>query len=406
MRQAYAPTLGPWMPQRRSRRLPSSASSVAASSGGCWRWRPGRWGIGSRSWTRTRRARPRRWRTRSSSVPTTTSMPRGGWRRMSAVVTYELEHVAAEVVEACAAAVPVRPGLRPLLVTQDRLAERRFVEGAGIAVAPWREVRSAADGRAAAAELGLPLRLKVPIGGYDGRGQMRIVTPPTSTAPGRRSVARPARRSSRSASSISRRRSRSSSRAALDGSCAAFPIARNRHDEGILAESVAPAPVVADVAERATAIGDDPRRRDGPGRDAHGGAVPAARWLAGRQRARAARPQLGPLDDRGRGDVANSSSTSGRSPGWGSARPRRSARRRWSTCRVRVRDARRDWLGAEVALADPAVHLHLYDKRDVFERRKMGHLTALGTDTNAALDRAQRALAALDWADDATEDDR
>ena len=35
MRQAYAPTLGPWMPQRRSRRLPSSASSVAASSGGC-----------------------------------------------------------------------------------------------------------------------------------------------------------------------------------------------------------------------------------------------------------------------------------------------------------------------------------------------------------------------------------
>ena len=63
-------------------------------------------------------------------------------------------------------------------------------------------------------------------------------------------------------------------------------------------------------------------------------------------------------------------------------------------------------VGAEAALADPAVHLHLYDKRDVFERRKMGHLTALDADTNAALDRAQRALAALHWADDATEDDR
>jgi 5-(carboxyamino)imidazole ribonucleotide synthase len=63
-------------------------------------------------------------------------------------------------------------------------------------------------------------------------------------------------------------------------------------------------------------------------------------------------------------------------------------------------------VGAEVALADPAVHLHLYDKHDVFERRKMGHLTALGTDTDEALDRAQDALAALDWADDATEDDR
>ena len=47
------------------------------------------------------------------------------------VVTYELEHVAAEVVEALEARLPVRPGHGPLTVTQDRLAERRFVESAG-----------------------------------------------------------------------------------------------------------------------------------------------------------------------------------------------------------------------------------------------------------------------------------
>ena len=35
-------------------------------------------------------------------------------------------------------------------------------------------------------------------------------------------------------------------------------------------------------------------------------------------------------------------------------------------------------LGMAEALSDPAAHLHLYDKREVFERRKMGHLTALG----------------------------
>ena len=93
----------------------------------------------------------------------------------SDVVTYELEHVAATVVEAVEARVPVRPGRGPLLVTQDRLAERRFVEGAGIAVAPWHEVRSVAEARAAAEALGMPLRLKLPIGGYDGRGQLRIV---------------------------------------------------------------------------------------------------------------------------------------------------------------------------------------------------------------------------------------
>ena len=64
-----------------------------------------------------------------------------------------------------------------MLVTQDRLAERQFVERAGVAVAPWRAVRSPAEAVGAAAELGLPLRLKVPIGGYDGRSQLRIAAP-------------------------------------------------------------------------------------------------------------------------------------------------------------------------------------------------------------------------------------
>ena len=64
------------------------------------------------------------------------------------------------------------------------------------------------------------------------------------------------------------------------------------------------------------------------------------------------------------------------------------------------RDAR--LLGMETALADPAVHLHLYDKRRVFERRKMGHLTALGATVDEALDKARTALAGLRWAEDPT----
>ena len=54
--------------------------------------------------------------------------------------------------------------------------------------------------------------------------------------------------------------------------------------------------------------------------------------------------------------------------------------------------------GLREALADPAVHLHLYDKRRVFERRKMGHLTAIAPDAESALDRARAACAALTWA--------
>jgi 5-(carboxyamino)imidazole ribonucleotide synthase len=53
--------------------------------------------------------------------------------------------------------------------------------------------------------------------------------------------------------------------------------------------------------------------------------------------------------------------------------------------------------GLAEALADPSVHLHLYDKRQVFERRKMGHLTALGPDVDVALARARAARSVLSW---------
>jgi 5-(carboxyamino)imidazole ribonucleotide synthase len=54
--------------------------------------------------------------------------------------------------------------------------------------------------------------------------------------------------------------------------------------------------------------------------------------------------------------------------------------------------------GAEAALADPAVHLHVYGKREVFERRKMGHVTALGASVDDALASARGAVAKIGWA--------
>ncbi len=324
---------------------------------------------------------------------------------ISHVVTYELEHVAAAVVEAVAALVPMRPGLGPLVVTQDRLAERRFVEGAGIAVAPWREVRSVAEGITAADELGLPLRLKLPIGGYDGRGQLRIVGPGDLDDAWER-LGRTAGASLLAERELDFEMELSVVVArALDGRCAAYPIARNVHDAGILMESVAPAPIGADVAERATAIG---------------GTLAATMDLCGTLTAELFLLRDGSLvvnelaprvHNSGHWTIEGAATSQFEQHiraicglGLGSsgalsptamvnvlgAGPRRTAR----------------LVGAEAALADPTVHLHLYDKHDVFERRKMGHLTALDTDVDAALDRANHALAALTWADAPTQDDR
>jgi phosphoribosylaminoimidazole carboxylase (NCAIR synthetase) len=42
--------------------------------------------------------------------------------------------------------------------------------------------------------------------------------------------------------------------------------------------------------------------------------------------------------------------------------------------------------------------VHLYDKRRVFERRKMGHVTALAATPDDALARAREAAALIGWA--------
>ena len=45
----------------------------------------------------------------------------------------------------------------------------------------------------------------------------------------------------------------------------------------------------------------------------------------------------------------------------------------------------------------PDVHVHLYDKRRVFERRKMGHVTALAATPEEALARARAAAKEITW---------
>ena len=319
------------------------------------------------------------------------------------VVTYELEHVAADMVEAVAKRRPVRPGHLPLTVTQDRLAERRFVESAGISVAPWREVRTSGELISAAAELDLPLRLKVPIGGYDGRSQLRIETAADIDEAWAR-LDRPdgtpllAERELGFEAELSIIVAR-----AADGQTVAYPVARNRHDAGILVETVAPAPVHPDVAGRATAIGT----RLATAMDLCGTLTAelfllpdgslvvnelaprvhnSGHWTIEGARTSQFEQHIRAICGLGLGSAEALAPTAmvnllGRGP-------RRPAR----------------LTGTAEALSDPALHLHLYGKRDVFERRKMGHLTALGDTVDEALQHVRGALAALDWSDTVDDD--
>lgn len=316
------------------------------------------------------------------------------------VVTYELEHVAAGVVEAVSARRPVRPGHHPLTVTQDRLAERRFVEAAGVAVAPWRLVRTGDEALAAAAELAMPLRLKVPIGGYDGRSQIRIASPADlDDAWGR--LGRPPGAALLAESEISFEAELSIVVArGGDGRIVPFPVAGTVHDAGILVESTAPAVVSPDVAARATAIGV----RLAEAMDLWG-TLTAELFLL--PDGSLAVNELAPrVHNSGHWTIEGAATSQFEQHiraicGLGLGSPE--ALSPAATVNVLGSGIRRKarLLGTGAALADPAVHLHLYDKREVFERRKMGHLTALGDTVEAALGRARAAAGKLRWADDA-----
>ncbi len=327
---------------------------------------------------------------------------------ISDVVTYELEHVAAEVVEAVDAVVPVRPGRRPLVVTQDRLAERRFVESAGVAVAPWREVRTTEELRSAAASdaLGLPLRLKVPIGGYDGRGQIRLTDPADlgdALARLGRAPSSPvlAERELDFVAELSIIVTRG-----LDGSETTFPIARNHHEGGVLRESVAPAPFEPAVALAAREIG----RRLATEMDLVGTLTAELFLLADGS---LVVNELAPrVHNSGHWTIEGAATSQfeqhvraicGLALGATDALAPAAMVNLLGTGPLRPACLG----GVDSALVDPAVHLHLYDKRRVFEGRKMGHLTALGTSVDTALASARRARAALSWGDeDGKEADR
>jgi 5-(carboxyamino)imidazole ribonucleotide synthase len=282
-------------------------------------------------------------------------------------------------------------------VTQDRLEERRFLEAEGATVAPWREVTGAAGLRQAADDLGYPLRLKAARGGYDGRRQAVI----TSAADLRGAIERVGAGPDQPAvverelpfvaelSVICAR--------GVDGRSVTFPIAQNRHDAGILVESFAPAPVLPETAEAASELA----RRLAEGLDlvgtltvelflmrngslvvnelaprVHNSGHWSIEGTATSQfeqhiRAICGLP-LGSVELRAAGVATVNLLGSGRD------RPARAA-------------------GIDRALRRRDVHVHLYDKRRVFERRKMGHVTAIAGSVQAALDRAREAASEIRW---------
>ncbi|MBI3701955.1 MAG: 5-(carboxyamino)imidazole ribonucleotide synthase [Afipia sp.] len=90
------------------------------------------------------------------------------------VITYEFENIPASAAMILAARRVVLPDPKVLETTQDRLAEKNFVQSLSIATAKYADVGSAAGLKAATAAIGLPAVLKTRRFGYDGKGQAMV----------------------------------------------------------------------------------------------------------------------------------------------------------------------------------------------------------------------------------------
>ena len=87
------------------------------------------------------------------------------------VVTFDHEHVPVEVLAALEAdGVPLHPSPTALVHAQDKLAMRRRLTELGLPCPRWAQARTVEEVEAFAAEVGWPVVVKAPRGGYDGKG--------------------------------------------------------------------------------------------------------------------------------------------------------------------------------------------------------------------------------------------
>jgi len=294
-------------------------------------------------------------------APWTDPLALGRFAAACDVVTFEFENVPTAPIAALGD--KLAPTMRALETAQDRLKEKRFAENFGGAPAPFVAVESAEDLTRAVDRIGVPGILKTARDGYDGKGQWRIGAARDAKAirlPQATCVYEGLVRFAAEFSVIMVR--------GQDGAVRFWDSTENRHEDGILAQSLWP-PSAA-VA----------------------GQVEAARGLA--QRIAEALGYVGVLTCEffatAQGPVFNEMAPRVHNSGhWtieGAATSQFENHIRavaglplgdTSTVagRIEMDNLIGDISTDYAVLNDPAAHLHLYGKREAREGRKMGHVT-------------------------------
>ncbi len=167
------------------------------------------------------------------------------------VVTFEFENISAAGLDLLASLKPVHPSPAILRVSQDRVTEKSFINGAGAPSAPWAPVNKREELQDAVRDLGYPSVLKTTRLGYDGRGQAVLRSDADLDAAWERLSPKPlilegfVDFTCEIGVLVVR---------GVDGRTVAFDAVENRHRNHILDVTLAPAPISPDLAEQARQI--------------------------------------------------------------------------------------------------------------------------------------------------------
>ncbi|WP_101651256.1 5-(carboxyamino)imidazole ribonucleotide synthase [Brevibacterium ihuae] len=176
------------------------------------------------------------------------------------VITFDHEHVPPEHLRALqAAGHAVHPGPDALIHAQDKIVMRRRMDTLGLPNPRWAEITSPADLDRFGAEVGFPVVLKTPRGGYDGHG-VRVVS---SGAEAEEWLAAHPALLAEEKVDFSRELAVMVARSPM-GQTAVWPVVATYQQDGVCKEAVAPAPgldpelarrITADVLTVAGALG-------------------------------------------------------------------------------------------------------------------------------------------------------
>ena len=305
-------------------------------------------------------------------------------------LTLEIEQIGVDALKQVAEIAPLRPGVEPVRIIQDKTLQKPWLAEHGFPVGPFRVVRSEMELRTAVEVLGGRVYLKIGRGGYDGRGQARIGfdAPFTqqSIAEAWKSIGEKpavAEQALDLAMEISVMAARTPS-----GEVRSFPAARNHHEDQILAWSVLPAGISPEVEAKAEKLAADIIAKLGIE-----GLLCVEMFIT--RQGRLLVNEMAPRPH-------NSYHQSER--GCVTSQFEQLVR---TTCNLPLGDTSlitpcaivnllgNIWLTSSpnlpAALAVPGVRLHLYEKRAAKKGRKMGHLSSVGSTAEEALERVLEA---------------